>query len=114
MALPSLQKLDKRVSVAAQLSVDDVQALAAAGFKSIINNRPDFEGGPDQPTAQAIAAAAAAMGLVCVHQPVSPSVQTAQDLARFAQLVAELPPPIVAFCRSGTRSGKLYKGAFGG
>ena len=85
-----------------------------AGFKSVVNNRPDFEGGPDQPTSAAIEAAAIAAGLRYVHQPVLPAVQTEADFARFAALLAELPKPILAFCRTGTRSGKLFRGATGG
>ena len=84
---------------------------AQAGFRSVINNRPDFEGGPSQPTSAQIQAAAAAAGLQYVHQPVQPAVQTPQDIARFAQLLAQLPRPILAFCRTGTRSGKLYSAA---
>ena len=44
-------------------------------------------------------------------QPVAPSVQSADDIARFAELVATLPQPILAFCRTGTRSGKLARAA---
>ena len=46
--------------------------------------------------------------------PVSPSVQSPEEIARFAALLAELPKPILAFCRSGTRSGKLFRAATGG
>jgi len=87
---------------------------AQAGFKSVINNRPDFEGGPDQPTSAAMQQAAEAAGLAYVFLPVQPAVQTPQEVARFAELLAELPKPILAFCRSGARSGKLYRSASGG
>jgi uncharacterized protein (TIGR01244 family) len=87
---------------------------ANAGFKSVINNRPDFEGGPDQPTSAAMRAAAVAAGLRYEHLPVQPAVQTPAEIARFAALLAELPKPILAFCRSGARSGKLYHAATGG
>ena len=88
--------------------------LAAAGFKSVINNRPDFEGGPDQPTNSQIEAAAQAAGLVYVFQPVAPGYQSPEDIARFAELLTTLPRPILAFCRTGTRSGKLFRAATGG
>ena len=42
------------------------------------------------------------------HLPVSPSVQTDDEATRMRTLLDTLPRPIVAFCRSGTRSGKLY------
>jgi uncharacterized protein (TIGR01244 family) len=80
----------------------------------VINNRPDFEGGPDQPTSAAMQQAAEAAGLAYAYLPVQPAVQTPQEVARFAELLAELPKPILAFCRSGARSGKLYRGASGG
>ena len=114
MAMPAVQSLDADLSVAAQIGPADVAALARAGFRSIVNNRPDFEGGPDQPTADAIGAAAKAAGLAYAHLPVGPAVQTADEIARFAELLRELPKPILAFCRSGTRSGKLYRAACGG
>lgn len=109
-----VQALSTDVSVAPQIDEASVAAIAAAGFKSIINNRPDFEAGPDQPTADALGAAARAAGLAYVHLPVSPAMQTPQEIARFAQLVNELPKPVLAFCRTGTRSGKLFHAAFGG
>ena len=87
---------------------------ARAGFRSVINNRPDFEGGPDQPTQAAIEAAAIAAGLHYAYLPVSPAAHTAKEIARFAQLLASMPKPILAFCRSGARSGKLYRAATGG
>ncbi len=79
----------------------------------MINNRPDFEGGPDQPTNAVMQAAATAAGLRYAHLPVSPALQTPEEIARFAELLAELPKPILAFCRSGTRSGKLFRAATG-
>ena len=109
-----VQQLSPDVCVAPQLGPETMAALADAGFKSVINNRPDFEGGPDQPTSAAIEAAARAAGLAYVHLPVAPGVQTPEEIARFAELLAELPRPILAFCRTGTRSGKLFRAATGG
>jgi uncharacterized protein (TIGR01244 family) len=114
MTVPRVQQLSAEVCVAPQLDADAMAWAAQAGFKSVINNRPDFEGGPDQPTSAAIEAAAKAAGLRYAHLPVQPAVQTAEEIARFAALLNELPTPILAFCRSGTRSGKLYRAATGG
>jgi uncharacterized protein (TIGR01244 family) len=113
MTAPAVQQLSADVCVAPQLDPAAMAWAAQAGFKSIINNRPDFEGGPDQPTSAAIEAAAIAAGLRYAHLPVSPAVQTPEQIARFAELLAELPKPVLAFCRSGTRSGKLYHAATG-
>jgi len=114
MTAPVVQQLGADVCVAPQLDPAAMAWAAQAGFRSVINNRPDFEGGPDQPTSAVIEAAAVAAGLRYAHLPVSPAVQTPEQIARFAQLLAELPKPVLAFCRSGTRSGKLYHAATGG
>lgn len=108
MSLPDLRPLSPDLSVAPQLDAAAMAALAAAGFKSVINNRPDFEGGPDQPSSAAIEAAAKAAGLAYVHLPVNPAVQSPQEVAQFRELLNTLPKPILAFCRTGTRCGKLF------
>jgi uncharacterized protein (TIGR01244 family) len=114
MNAPAIQQLSADVCVAPQLEPSAMAWAAQAGFKSVINNRPDFEGGPDQPTSATMEAAATAAGLRYAHLPVSPALQTPEEIARFGELLAELPKPILAFCRSGTRSGKLYHAATGG
>ena len=114
MNAPAVQQLSAEVCVAPQLDPAAMAWAAQAGFKSVVNNRPDFEGGPDQPTSAVMEAAALAAGLRYAHLPVQPAVQTPDEIARFAQLLAELPTPILAFCRSGARSGKLYRAATGG
>ena len=103
-----LQQLAADFCVAPQLDPGAMAAAAAAGFKSVINNRPDYEGGPDQPTSAAIEAAAKAAGLQYVHLPVQGGYQSPEEIAAFARLMQTLPRPILAFCRSGARSGRLY------
>ncbi len=105
----SLRQLSPDVSVAAQLDATAMAWAARLGFRSVINNRPDFEAGPEQPTSATIEAAATAAGLAYVYLPVAPACQDPQEIARMAELVATLPKPILAFCRSGARSGKLYQ-----
>jgi uncharacterized protein (TIGR01244 family) len=109
-----VQQVSPDVCVAPQLGPEAMAAAAASGFKSVINNRPDFEGGPNQPTNAAIEAAATAAGLTYAFLPVAPGYQSPEEIARFAELLATLPKPILAFCRSGTRSGKLFRAATGG
>jgi uncharacterized protein (TIGR01244 family) len=111
MTTLAVQQFSADVCVAPQLDPAAMTLAAAQGFKSIINNRPDFEGGPEQPTSAAIEAAAVAAGLTYAHLPVAPGYQSPQEVARFAELLATLPRPILAFCRSGTRSGKLFLAA---
>lgn len=110
MAL-TVKTLSNDVSVAPQLGPEAMAEAAAAGFRSVINNRPDFEGGLGQPTSASVEAAARAAGLEYAWLPVAPNLQSADEIARFARLLATLPKPILAFCRSGTRSGKLFSAA---
>lgn len=112
--VPPIQPIADDVCVAGQLEPQAMAWAAQKGFRSVINNRPDFEGGPDQPTNQSIEAAALAAGLAYAHLPVGPTHQSPEEIARFAQLLNSLPRPILAFCRTGNRSGKLYRAATGG
>jgi uncharacterized protein (TIGR01244 family) len=107
---PSLpiQALDSDVCVAPQLTPEAMAAAAAQGFRSVVNNRPDFEGGADQPTSAQIEAAALAAGLEYRFLPVSGAYQSAEDAQQMAQLLKELPRPLLMFCRSGARSARLY------
>lgn len=106
-ALP-LRTVTAMFSVAPQLMPEAMAEVAAAGFKSVVCNRPDFEHGPDQPTAAAVQAAAEAAGLQFRHLPVAGGYQSPEEIAAFKKLLAELPGPVLAFCRSGARSEKLY------
>lgn len=107
------QRMTADVAVTGQLDATAMKEAAAAGFRSIVNNRPDFEGGATQPTSASIEAAARAAGLSYAWLPVAPGAQTPEEIARFAALLDALPKPILAFCRSGARSGKLVRAALG-
>ncbi len=109
-----LRQIADDVCAAPQLGPEQMADVAAAGFRSIVNNRPDFEYGPDQPAHAAIEAAARAAGLEYRFLPVDPAVQTAQDAAAMARLLAELPRPLLMFCRTGNRSIRLFALAQGG
>ena len=106
-----LRAIADQLSVAPQLMPDAMAELARLGFKSVINNRPDFEHGPDQPASAAVEAAAVAAGLQYRHLPVDGGWQSPEQSAEFARLLAELPTPVLAFCRSGARSTRLYQQA---
>ena len=99
------------VSVAPQLTPEAMAEVARLGFKSVVNNRPDFEHGPNQPTNAVIEAAARAAGLAYRHLPVDSGWQSPEQIAAFAQLLKDLPAPVLAFCRSGARSTRLYQQA---
>lgn len=109
-ALP-LRPVAPDVCVAPQLTPEAMAEAARLGFRSVINNRPDFEHGPDQPTHASIAAAARAAGLEYRFLPVAGGYQSPEEIAAFAALLAELPRPILAFCRSGARSTRLFQAA---
>ncbi len=103
-----IHRLAPDVCVAGQLTPDAMAELARLGFRSVINNRPDFEHDLDQPTNASVAAAAAAAGLEYRFLPVSGAYQSPEQIAAFADLMDELPHPVLVFCRSGARSSKLF------
>lgn len=96
-----------RVAVSEQLNLDDVPAIAAAGYMVLVNNRPDGEA-PGQPSSAEFAAAAAANGLEYVYYPVNGMNFPGPDLARLAATFDSDSGPVLAFCRSGTRSINLW------
>ena len=99
--------IDQTLSVSEQIKAEDLPAIAAAGFKSIICNRPDGEGA-DQPVFAEIEAAAKAIGLVSNYQPIISGKVGDEDATAFGKLMDTLPKPIFAYCRTGTRSTTLW------
>lgn len=110
MAVP-VNRLTDNFAVAPQLAASDMAAVAALGYKSVIINRPDFEGGTDQPLSSEVMDAARQAGLQVEYQPVVSGAITPADVARFAQLLETLPGPVLAYCRSGARCTNLYNAA---
>ena len=106
-----LQPIAEDVYTAPQLTPEAMAAAAEAGFKAVMNNRPDMEGGPEQPTSAQIEAAALAAGLAYAHLPVQGGYQSPEEIAKCAELLKSLPRPLLMFCRSGARSSKLYSQA---
>ena len=104
--MPQTTEIAPGLSVAAQIEKADLAQIAKAGFKTVINNRPDSEG---VPVAAADAKAEAERnGLRYEYLPVTSSSITAADVAAFEKLVRESPKPILAHCRSGTRTYLLW------
>ncbi|MFB9047127.1 TIGR01244 family sulfur transferase [Sphingobium indicum] len=101
------KRLSDRLSVTPQIDPAGMQDLAAAGFRSVISNRPDGED-PDQPDWATIEQAARRAGMEARHIPVTPGAITNEDAARFRAALEELPEPIVGFCRTGARSTSLW------
>ncbi len=100
-------RLTPNLSVAPQLTEQDLEEAAAAGFKTIINNRPDGEA-PDQPRSDELAATAKRLGLDYRHIPVVPGQLSNDQVEAFRAAVAEGQKPSLAFCRTGTRSTTLW------
>lgn len=92
-----------------QIGPQHLHEVAAAGYKSVINNRPDGEGGDAQPSSVVLQKAAEAQGLQYAYLPVNGRHLTADDVEDFRKLYARLPKPIAAFCRTGTRATNLYR-----
>lgn len=92
-----------------QIDPSHVAEIAKHGYKSVINNRPDFEGGPDQPRNAEIQAQAEALGLHYAFLPVVAGAITHEQVIEMARLLKTMPEPILAFCRSGARSTNLYQ-----
>ncbi|MES2120664.1 MAG: TIGR01244 family sulfur transferase [Pseudomonadota bacterium] len=105
-----LTSLSPQVSVTPQLLPQEVAQLAKAGFKGIINNRPDDEA-PNQPRSSEIEAEARRHGLVYRHIPIIPGKATEADVKAFAAAVRDAGGPVVAFCRTGNRSTQLFTAA---
>lgn len=89
-------------TTAPQISLADVAEASRLGFKTLISNRPDGEE-PGQPTAADFAAAAQDAGLAFFHIPVRGG-PTPEQVEQTNAILAEAEGPILAFCRSGTRS----------
>jgi uncharacterized protein (TIGR01244 family) len=100
--------LTETLSVAPQISLDDVAAAAGQGVTLIINNRPDGEE-PSAPQGDDIAAAAAAAGIAYAAIPISHAGFSHAQIDAFDAAVASADGgPILAYCRSGTRSTHLW------
>lgn len=102
-----IAKLTGNLSVAPQVTEKDLEEAAAAGFKSIINNRPDGEA-PDQPRSADLAAAAARLGLEYRYIPVVGGQLNEAQIRAFDDALSQMPTPALAFCRTGTRSTTLW------
>jgi uncharacterized protein (TIGR01244 family) len=106
-ALPPLAELAPGLSAAGKLDRDDIEALAAAGVRTIVNNRPDDEDPGQVPAAEA-RRLAESHGIAYHHIPVTAASLTRADVDAFAKVLASAPQPIVVHCRSGTRSTLLW------
>lgn len=89
-------------ATAPQLLPEEMEAAAARGFRLVINNRPDGEV-PGQPSGAQVEAAARAAGMGYLHLPVVGG-PTPGQVEQMRLAIAATEGPVLAFCRSGTRS----------
>ena len=102
-----LFQLAPGLSVAGRLDRADIDALARAGVRTIVNNRPDGEDPGQLPAAEA-KQLAAAHGIAYHHIPITAARLTRGDVDAFAATLRDAAQPVVAHCRSGTRSALLW------
>lgn len=102
-----IRPLTDNVAVAPQLSPQDLPGLAAQGYATLVNNRPDDEE-PGQPSGATMQAAAEAAGMRYVAIPVTHSGFGHHQLDAMAEALGEGTAKVLAYCRSGTRSCNLW------
>ena len=102
-----LHKITEDLSVASQLDAADIPLIVAKGFRAIVCNRPDGEA-MGQPPFGPVEAAARAAGMAVAYQPVPSNAVSDADGAAFGKLLEELPKPVLAYCRTGTRCTVLW------
>ena len=104
--MPDVKSLADDVCVCAFVPPEKLVDLAAS-FRTIINNRPDAEE-PGQPTSSQLEAEARRLGLDYIHLPVMPGKITDDQVRKFSEAIARRQRPILAFCKTGTRSATLW------
>lgn len=104
-----ITKVSDDFSTAPQISVEDIAEIAQLGFKTIINNRPDNEGGAEQPNSVQLATAAEKLGLNYVYIPVIPNNIQPSQIDAFSATYSLAAKPVLGFCRTGNRAGSIFK-----
>ena len=104
---PQLVSLAPGLSVTGRLDRPEIEALARAGVRPIVNNRPDGEDPGQLPAAEA-RHLAEALGIAYHHIPITAATLSRADVDTFAATLRDGPTPVVAHCRSGTRSTLLW------
>lgn len=102
-----IRRVTQDLAVSPQISPEEMAEVKAAGFASIVCNRPDGEA-LEQPTFAEVQAAAQAAGLVSLCLPVASGGMSETHVDAMAQAWPDLPKPVLAYCRSGTRSITLW------
>jgi uncharacterized protein (TIGR01244 family) len=102
-----LLRLSASVAVAPQILPEDVPDIVDAGFRVLINNRPDGEE-QGQPRSAELQAAAEAAGIEYHYLPVTAMNFPGEGFGEMQRLMNDESRPVLAFCRSGTRCANLW------
>ena len=102
-----IRPITPRYAVSPQITVEDVPAIAAAGFAKVICNRPNSEVPPEQQS-DAIGAAVRAAGLEYEVLELTHQTMTPENVARQRALVDASDGPVLAYCASGTRCSVVW------
>ena len=105
--MPNFKALSKDVFASEQITLPDVTAAKAAGITTIVNNRPDGEE-PGAPQSADVEAEATAAGLAYVAVPIGHSGFSEQQVDAMIDVLENAEGPVLAYCRSGTRSTLLW------
>lgn len=105
--MADIRRINDRISVAPQIDPADVSELAQQGFVAIVNNRPDDEDA-GQPAGAAVRAAAQALGLAYHAIPITHAGFSAHQVEAMGAAMDAVNGPVLAYCRSGTRSTNLW------
>ena len=108
--MPEPKRVTDAFFVTPQPGKTDIRRFAGQGFRTIINNRPDGEE-PGQLSASEAKAEAEQANMAYVHLPVKTGAITASDVETFQRALRESPQPVVAHCKTGTRSYLLWGAA---
>ncbi len=106
--MQDFKEITQKFSVAGALAPGDIAKFSEMGFKTIVSNLPDEEV-KNGFTAALAKAEAKAHGLRYIHMPANGATVTDLDvIERFANVLADANQPILAHCKTGTRSAILY------
>lgn len=103
-----LNQLSPEFAATTQLTTADLKQAEAAGFRTIVNNRPDGET-PDQPSSSEMEAAAHKLGLGYAYIPIIPGELSDREALELRQVMATMETPVLGYCRSGGRTAALWQ-----
>jgi uncharacterized protein (TIGR01244 family) len=108
-----IRRLTDTYAVSPQVAPEDMATIAAAGYKVVIDNRPDGEIPPDLHT-DVMRRAAEAAGLTFIANPFSSGMQTMENVTAQRAAIDAAPGPVFAYCASGNRCSVVWALAMAG